>query len=863
MSILTLLLSPLWAQSSSSEDLEQVIRGFQQALENVDFSSYGSFFPPEVSAEEISALSLYFSELGMERVICRRLPGTKEERGARIVFFHVLFQNSYAALIETWRLSFVQLGEKWIVSSREITSRLRNLYRLKIPSSRVEKVEKISIDHQDINLSFRNALVFYDNLPEIETALLIIGPGQMTFMPSDLNEKHQLKLMYGVEVLQTEVEYAYLRFSPYFFTRNIKIDSPVSSPAAAPRDLDRASRLFSLHQDRFFTVENSLTQELLTALPQAEEAVFDFKSPRLGNLTYVFSPFSEDEITLYDQNRDRFISLYSPEKGSPGRSMRLSLLPGFDVLHYDLDVEIDPANLYLSARALVHISPRTAGVESVRFRLNPKLKLFRVVDGEGRELVFNQDRASKTVYLPLVEPATAEKLKIEFYYQGRLEPPPSHTDVIALGQAEETRIIVPLKFDSFLYSSSALWYPSPPTDDYFTARVKFTTLANMTCLGQGVLVESGKIAGPRTPSGEKRQEKAFWVYESKQPLKYLAFLFGRVERGQESITSSKVPIELYTTQEFRTNWKGMLEETAAIIEFYERLFGSFPYENLRLVLRFWETKGGHSPGSLVILNQIPRSLSAQGLEGRRTVSPVDLSEWSEYFLAHDLAHQWWGQAITWKRYRDQWLSEGLAQFATIRYLKEKYGSKAYRDIVRRFSQWTQKKSRWGPVILGSRLSYLDFEAFQSIIYNKSSLALHLLSELLGEEKFFRGLKEFVQEFKYRPATTSDFFRTMERVSGFDLKAFAQGWFEKFSLPQVKIHTSLEKKNDQYLFTIRVEQMGDIFVFPLWLEWREEKAGGRREMVVIDKKMQEFHFHVSSKLNRFKVNPGGIVPGKFT
>jgi len=850
------ILYPCLLAGSAQNSYEGVLRSFQEAVEKIDFDSYQELFLPEIGEAERAAFESYFSELLMDQVVVRRLPGLKEAEGKKIIYYHVYFQNSYSALIETWKLSLVAVNGSWKIASREVSTRLRNLYRLKIPASTVARAEKITVRHQDISLTFQNALVFFDNLPEMETALLIIGPGRLNFEPSDQNEKHQLKLMYKTEALLADLDEAYLRFSPSFFTRNIEIRGAVPLASLNPRESEEASRAFARYHERFFTLENSLTRETLTVLPQGEEAVFEFKGPKIGEMAYVFSPFAEDEITLYDRRKDRFVCLYTPKETSSGRFFRFSLTERVDVSHYDLEAEIDPSNFYLSVRARVRLISRGQPVESLRFRLNPTLNLIRILDNEGHELMFNQDRANKMIYIPLIEPFGQEPLALEFFYQGRLVPPPAHTDVVA-GQLEEMQINVPVKFESWLYSYSSLWYPMSPGEDYFTARVKLIAPEDMACLGQGKLTEVGRISGRKTEKGPGR-DKIFWVYESQKPLKYLSFLVGHLERLQELTTQTGLPLELYASKEFRLNWKGQLEEAASIISFYEKLFGPFPYENLRVILRFWETSGGHSPGSMVIVNQLPRALRPQVAASAKPSSPVDLTRWNEYFLAHEIAHQWWGQAVTWRRYRDQWLSEGLAQFSTVLYLKEKYGFKAYTEILNQFTRWTKRKVAWGPIILGSRLSYLDFEAFQTIVYNKSSLALNLLAELLGEEVFFRGLREFVQNFRYQSAATADFFRTMEKVSSLDLKLFMVSWFEKYSLPQLKIETMAEMRADSSLFKVKIEQLGDIFHFPLWLEW-QEGSEIRREKVIIKEKIQEFSFSVKHRPRHFKANPDGLVP----
>jgi len=204
----------------------------------------------------------------------------------------------------------------------------------------------------------------------------------------------------------------------------------------------------------------------------------------------------------------------------------------------------------------------------------------------------------------------------------------------------------------------------------------------------------------------------------------------------------------------------------------------------------------------------------------------------------------------------------LAQFAAILYLKERYGKRAFSDILKKFSQWTEKKSKWGPITLGSRISYFDFDAYQTIIYNKSSLVLNMLKDLLGEEVFFEGLKEFYHRHQYDVASTNDFLKTFIEISGKDLKAFFRNWFESYTLPEVRVTRSLEEKDEGgYIMRLQITQLKEPFIFPLWIEWSEN---GKRveKRVIIDERKKEFDFDLTSKPKKIKINLNKAVPGKF-
>ena len=93
-------------------------------------------------------------------------------------------------------------------------------------------------------------------------------------------------------------------------------------------------------------------------------------------------------------------------------------------------------------------------------------------------------------------------------------------------------------------------------------------------------------------------------------------------------------------------------------------------------------------------------------------------------------------------------------FAAVSYLRAKLREDVYAGIIRKFSQWTERKSAFGP---WPRLSYVDFEAYQALVFDKSAVALAMLRDLLGEDVFFKGLRSFIAAYKYKLARTSGRF----------------------------------------------------------------------------------------------------------
>ena len=346
------------------------------------------------------------------------------------------------------------------------------------------------------------------------------------------------------------------------------------------------------------------------------------------------------------------------------------------------------------------------------------------------------------------------------------------------------------------------------------------------------------------------------VFESQKPIKYMSFIVGKWKEKR----AEKEPLNLsyYKTTDVILPRLDYFEEAKSILQFYERKFGPYPYESLSIIHRIWKESGGHSPASFIVLNQLPR---IEGVRLERIDSPVNLTRWSEYYLAHEIAHQWWGQGVTWDRHHDHWISEGMAQFSTILYLREKYGESAFSNILKKMSRWTEKKAKWGPIIFGSRISHFDFFAFQSIIYNKSSLVLNMLKDLLGDEVFFRGVKEFFDRNKYQAARTSDFIATLSKISLQDLEPFFRAWFMSYTLPEVKVSHSVERTQEEYRLKFHIVQLTDSFIFPLWVEWIQD-GKKIRKMIVVDKKEHTFEFKLDHKPKKIRINPDKAIPGHF-
>ena len=188
--------------------------------------------------------------------------------------------------------------------------------------------------------------------------------------------------------------------------------------------------------------------------------------------------------------------------------------------------------------------------------------------------------------------------------------------------------------------------------------------------------------------------------------------------------------------------------------------------------------------------------------------------------------------------------------------------KAFAQILEKFTNSTNRRSEWGGITMGTRISYFNFAAYQAIVYNKAALVLNMLRNILGDEAFFAGIRRYYARNRYSAAGSAGFFNAFRDMTTMDLTAFFEPWFDSHLLPEVRITHSLQPAGEGYRLQCQVTQAGKTFVFPLWIEWREN---GRqvRHKVIVDDRSVSFEFRTGQEPKRIRFNPEKAVPGRFT
>jgi hypothetical protein len=890
--VLLLWASPALAQSGSARipppdpddlQIELLLNQVETAVSRADRTAWLALLSDNADRD---AADDFFNEIvpqGITRVVVRerdrqRLPGALPGNGYSLIV-EVFIETGSRGRISTWQLDIrrpegdlaLAPGETaWRVVGQDRLSQVDALYRLALSPDKRFAAKNLVISSVDFELRLPAGDVFVAETPEGITAMVLIGDGTMVFSPTPKTEQGQVRLFAGAEVIETKFESAFVRFNPFDVQGHVSTGGLVPA-AAEPRLLARARTIFDDEVSRSFSLDLSdLSRDTWSIMPQAGDFVAEVRTKRFRTLTYARSTGEAEDVSVFSRERKKNISIYASEQKLASRGVFYDEddLAEIDVLDYDVDVQFAPEREWLDGRTRLKLRVKAYALGVITLRLGEPFTVSSVTSDKLGRLLFLRVRNQNGLVINLPSPVARDfELTLTIHYQGRVARQAiAEESVVVQGgppragvpvQRPEDAPIVPAE-PNWLLSNRTFWYPQAPVSDYATATLRVTVPAEYGVVGSGQAVPNSPVL--MGPAAGAVGNRGLWVFSATQPVRYLGLVVSRMTRvdwatvaldivppgkgagaptlmldaatGRLGVRAVTVPpigtrntVTLAVDANKRQESRGRdaLLTGADILRFYAAMIGDVPYDTFTVAMVEHDVPGGHSPGYFAVLNNpLPTTPFVYRSD------PASFSDFPEFFLAHEIAHQWWGQAVGWKNYHEQWLSEGLAQYFAALYAKEKRGDQGYRNVLRTLRRWAQDQSDQGPVSLGYRLGHVrgDQRVFRALVYNKGAMVLHMLRRLVGEEAFLRGLRRFYAENRFKKAGTDDLRRAMAEESGRDLDRFFSRWIYDTALPRVRMTTAVESDT----LRIRYEQAGDPFDVPVTVTL--QYADGRSEDVVV-------------------------------
>ena len=898
--------------SRALDDEDLTIQAFLQAVETsistMDRSRWTDLLSP--TADKDQALEFFEAMVprGITRVVVKErdrsaLQGTLPGEGFRLVV-EVFMETGPRGRIATWNLDIRRprgenLGRQpWRILSEDRLASIEGLHRLAMHSEKQFAAKNLVLKAVDFELRLPSGDVFVSETPEGVTAIVLLGEGALIFQPSPKEERGQLKLFAGVEALETPFTSAFVRLNPFEFDQRA-IGDMLQPVAVDSRTYRRGLGVFDEAVPKSFNLDLSdLSRDTWSLLPQPGDFVAEIKTRRFDDLTYARSSGEPEDVTLFQRARKRNIAAYASEQKlqSRGRFFDEDDSIDYDVLDYDIDASFYPEREWMEGRTRMKIRIKSHAIGVLTLRFAESLNVSSVYSDEFGRLLFLRVRNQNNVLINLPSPVARDfPMTLTITYSGRLARQ-GILDESIVPEVEQRNSqpddgpLVPSE-GKWLFSNRNYWYPQNQVTDYATAHIRLTVPAEFSVVASGI--PEGGSPGPAPAATLENSSRLVprlaYSFVTPQPVRYFGIVISRMlrvdaatvaldivparatvpdMRGTSTLEQQinrinaaaasrpvgarntvQLTVEANRRQESRG--RDAMGTAAEVLRLYSGLTGDVPYDAITLAMVEDDVPGGHAPGYFAMLNN-PPPVAAYNWRN----DPAAFQGFPEFFLAHELAHQWFGQAVGWKNYHEQWLSEGFAQYFAALFAKEKRGENAFRDVLRQFRRWAIEDSDQGPVYLGYRLGHIKGESrvFRALVYNKGAAVLHMLRRLIGDEAFFRGVKNFYAENRFKKAGTDDLRQAMERASGRDLNRFFERWIYDNGIPRLRYSAAVEGSE----VMVRFEQAGDIYDVPVTIAVTYTDNKTSEFVVIVNDALNVAQFATTGTVRSVEVNPDGAA-----
>jgi hypothetical protein len=698
----------------------------------------------------------------------------------------------------------------------KIKNQIKPLYF--VETLRKYRAANIKLTVGDARIHFKRGH-FYETAP-YKLLLIFKGRWRISIKPNDEEEKLTLKRKYKKDYFERSEETGIFILDKRDFLDRLPSKREIITLDTDTEWDEDVRSLFNMYQEIYGVNMKQFGEYWYLPFPKGSNLII-FEKDKKSYYYYLYNENLVPDTQLTESDTKNMLLSYNSYRG-----MKLSFGEPRNVSRLNVNLYFNPERNFISGTTSISYE----NPSNVReLHLKKGLQLIGELDSTAKGL--NIFRKGERYFLM----GTGEK-RLSLYFRGHITPTEENLELFKPMESPAREIIVP-ESDSFYFLSRIQNFYPNPGEEFFESTITINIPGDLNCLASGNLVEKN-IGNIST-----------YTYSS-SGAKGISLVTGNFKLSKK--LDSRIPLHFYTYESFRYPRRLELSEIKEAFDFFLQRFGSLDLSTVNVLLKRGKLEGGVSNTGFVVVHLPPirapiprtniRTLDSPLME-KKIFSPILIRDQTEDHIMHELAHQWWGGLISWKSYQDVWITEGLAHFSVLYFLKNKLSKREFNRIVRKLRRWVYRFSDSGPLIYGTRINLLEdkYEAYQSVIYNKSALVFLMLMDLIGEEAFLQRLQSVVKEFKYRSLPSMQFIRKFSENNQMVLDFFKK-WVFSRSLPVVKLELAKDDKEmdkeEHKKVVIRVRQLDTDFIFPLKLRVVTRK-GTSVESIIVKAKKQKF------------------------
>lgn len=422
-----------------------------------------------------------------------------------------------------------------------------------------------------------------------------------------------------------------------------------------------------------------------------------------------------------------------------------------DIKHYAFNLILSDSTDEIIGNTQITLQFKKAGIQSIRLDLanqtaqrKGKGMMVKTITLGQQTLVYTHQNDELMIQLPTAS-TTDATIQISIQYQG------VPADGLRIGP---TKLGDRSFFNENWPNRTRHWLPTVDHPyDKATSEFIVTAPEHYKVVSNGLLLEESSIGN----------QKRLTHWKQSVPVSSWLFVLGVAEFAVQYVDQFQgKSIETWVYAKNReAGFYDFKEPTKQVLTFFTEYIGPFAYEKLANI-QTPSVNGGMETSSAIFYGE-------DLINGKRDTRLRDV-------VIHEIAHQWFGNAVTETTWDDAWLSEGFATYFTLLFIEHAYGQEAYQKGIEKATKAVADMSAKMPnfKIVSDRTAEKE-PVTNGLTYQKGALTLHALRNLIGKDNFQKGIREYYATYFNANASTRDFIAIMEKVSNKNLQAFFNQW----------------------------------------------------------------------------------------